>query len=448
MALEWLYISFDCKCLTFSGSEMPGEKLIGTCSQLSLGNFRKAWIRLRHLIAIAELLGLSKAPQNMQPGSLAGLREDDIKRVQLWEFMCSADRLLGMIINRPPITRRFAQPHAQPLIVNGVLQIQLYLKRLTDITTKFYVLDDVSTPEASAQAYASALELDRELRMLASQAPKSWWETDSDSVKSKHLCQYLHYYFMMRVHLPFTMVQNPGDENMYSRLTCMEACEAVARRYESLRQMLPSGIFLSPIMDLLALTATVVLLLTSHSEPASDRIDFLADQVRVQGIAAKVLKVMEDKSRDAAGSNFARQGAITIRSLGALLQQKEGEFRSDHLNVTVPLLGNISVRRNIDRHQAPPIEAQQQAQGLPNVGLWKPTDLPSSQPFDAGVLSQGQFPATTMPTQGNVQWNPLSWSIEDTINENLFQDVFMTDNTDPWGGWQGGYHSNFQFSTS
>src|ERR1700761_4884469 len=105
-------------------------------SQISQGNFHKAWLRVRHCISIAELLGFSKVPIITQPINMTEVPAEDLQRerIQLWEFMCSAERLSGMIINRPPISRRFENPHAQPLTVNGQIQIQVYLKRLTDIT--------------------------------------------------------------------------------------------------------------------------------------------------------------------------------------------------------------------------------------------------------------------------------------------------------------------------
>ncbi|OCT48023.1 putative C6 finger domain protein [Cladophialophora carrionii] len=404
--------------------------------QISQGNFHKAWIRVRHCIALAELLGLSRLPQGSQHNHAGRTQEErsQYHRIQLWEFMCSGERLSGMLVNRPPISRRLEDPSAQPLIVNGIVQTQIYLKRLTDTTAKFHTLDDpVVTHGASAQAYASALELDRELRVLASETPKSWWEQDATEVKAAHLCQMLHYYFVMRVHLPFTVRQGLGEANIYSRLTCLNACEEVAQRYQGLRRLLPSGIFLSPIMDLQALTATVVLLLASHGGAGNNRIELQANNARVQETAAQVLRVMEEKSGDAAGSSFARQGANAIRSLNALLQRSDGAAGSNQLSLKVPLLGNINIRRNINPPPAASTGNQQPAQLMPGTGLWDPIQHPAAQLFDGAALNQLQVAPSTMQEQANWQWNPLSWSIED----NSFQDAFMIDNLDQLGMWQG-----------
>ncbi|KAJ9603199.1 hypothetical protein H2200_012494 [Cladophialophora chaetospira] len=346
-----------------------------------------------------------------------------------------------MVINKPPTSRRL-HPDAQPLVVNGVVSPQIYVQRLTDITSKFYSLDDSgATGGGNDQAYATALELDRELRVLSSQTTRSWWNQDTTQLKPESMCQLLHYYFMMRVHLPFTMRQNSADGNAYSRLTCMEACEEVAQRYQALRRLLPSGIFLSPMLDLQAFTATVVLLLSSHSGPASDRADVQANKLRVQDIAAQVLKVMDERSRDGAGANWARQGAVTIRALHGLLRGGGETIHAGNLSLKVPILGNINVRRNTGHSEM--AKTQQPMQNLPGVGLWKPDAELNSQQMDVASLSQSQLAPLNMQEQTPWQWNPLSWSIEEN-NDNVFQDAFMADNFDQFGTWGGGYN-NFQF---
>jgi hypothetical protein len=353
---------------------------------------------------------------------------------------CSAERLSGMIINRAPMSRRAIDPSSLRLIVDGVVQVDVYLKRLTDITAKFHTMED---PQAtSAQAYESALGLDRELRVLASQTPRLWWSQDLVKAGPDNLCQLLHYYFMMRVHLPFTMRQREGDGHGYSRLACLEACEAVAQRYYALRRLLPSGIFLSPIMDIQALTATVTLLLTTHSGDATERRESQENKAKVHELTTQVLTVMEEKSGDAAGGNFARQGAMAIRSLQTLLKQSDGASVSRQLNLKVPLLGSLNIRRNLDLTPAKaPTSVPQQATQVPaETGLWNPHAQPLSQPFDNAAVTTYQHPQPVTQGPADWQWNPLSWSVEATP-DNMLQDGFMVDSMDPFGTWQGDYTS-------
>ena len=52
-------------------------KANNNCRQISQGNFQKAWIRLRHYIVIAELMGLPKASQTTQlSAAISGVQDE------------------------------------------------------------------------------------------------------------------------------------------------------------------------------------------------------------------------------------------------------------------------------------------------------------------------------------------------------------------------------------
>ena len=322
-----------------------------------------------------------------------------------------------------------------------MVQPRVYLNRLTDITTKIQYLDDMSSTQGSGpELYASALELDRELRVLASQTPKSWWDEDVEHVKPDHIVQILHHYIIMRVHLPFTMRRDPGQEYIYSRLACMDACESVAQRYQSLRRILPSGIFLSQILDLEAFTATVVLLLTSHSWPPMDRIVLETNQARIESVVAQVTKLMDEKSNDTNASNFAQHGVTIIRSLNTLLQQDGDASNVHQLRLKVPLLGNVHIRRNASPPQMPKSKNPQSFQIPSESGLWKLNGPFTPQHHGSRSLNPDTVLGYATQAQAEWQWNPLSWSIEDN-HDNFFQDAFMTDDSDQFAMWQTNYNN-------
>ena len=115
----------------------------------------------------------------------------------------------------------------------------------------------------------------------------------------------------MRVYLPFTMEQNPSEENYSSRLACMAACEQVAQRYQFLRRGLPSGFLLGHILDLQVFSATVVLLLTTHGPLPADLFRFSSDKAWIESEVSQVAKLMGEKANDITHSHFARNGAAT-----------------------------------------------------------------------------------------------------------------------------------------
>ncbi|EXJ90331.1 hypothetical protein A1O1_03430 [Capronia coronata CBS 617.96] len=407
--------------------------------QLCQGKFEKVWLRLRHVIAIAELVGIPMAARAAQRVVGSGAADaSQLESAQLWEMLCSIDRILAMILNLPPGTWRFQHTAREELVVDGVVQVHAYLTKLTDIACRLQSLDDLSTAEGSiADVYASALELDRELRVLASHTPKSWWDEDPGNVRPEHIVQHLHFYIMMRVHLPFTMRGNPDDEYVFSRLACLDACETVARRYQLVRRVFPSGMFLSRILDLQAFTATVVLILMSHSYPSTGRLDMQANKARVEARVLEVINLLEEKCRDSPGSSLTQRGLVTIRSLYTLLQQDWQGSDVQQLRLKVPLLGTVHVRRN--EQGAPASEAH-----LPQA-LQAPMDSAlgmMDQQFNAqsngtsAVVHGAPWPATTQP-QADWSQNPFSWSIEEDYR-NYFQDALMAEDSDQFLMWQSG----------
>ncbi|KIX07248.1 uncharacterized protein Z518_01901 [Rhinocladiella mackenziei CBS 650.93] len=420
--------------------------------QISQGNFQKSWLRLRHFIAVAELIGLPKISQSSQPNKAPGAADDEtqLHKVQLWEFICSADRLLGMMINLPSGARRLQPSHAQALLTaNGTVEPRVYLTRLTDIATKVQDLDDkmsTTTPESGyGELYASSLDLDRELRVLASQAPNSWWHQDVEQVRPDHIVQNLHYYIMMRVHWPFTVRPNPGgEEYTYSRLACMDACEAVARRYQFLRRLLPSGFFLCRILDLQAFTAMVILLLTSHSWPPMNRLDLQTNKARIDGVVTQVITLMDEKSHDSTGSSFTQHAVFTIRSLMTLLQQDGDTSNLCQMRLKVPLLGEVHIRRNACLSQ-PPQSKDWQSFPIPSGSAqWRMNEpLATPQNYGSRPLNPDILSGSATQSQAECHWNPLSWSIEDN-HDNFFQDPLMAESFDQCDMWQPDYN-NFWF---
>ncbi|KFX93958.1 hypothetical protein V490_04586 [Pseudogymnoascus sp. VKM F-3557] len=368
------------------------------------GNFQKGWLQLRHYIAVAELMGLPRPSGAYQPNKPTGPDNDEVQRqrAQIWESLCSADGLSGMIVNLP-CASQYQQSYSLPLSVDGVIQPRAYLVRLMHISTKIQYRDEGS----SAELYASTLDLDRQLNVLMSQTPKSWWTLSSGKVQPESVVQFLHYCVKMRIHLSFAMRRDAGDEYIYSRMACKEACELAVERYQFLRQELPSNIFMSQALDLQAFTATVIIILTSYI--SRDRLS-----PRINSAVTQVITIMEEKSIKAAGFDFALRGASTIRALKKLLQD-EGTSGMQELTLSVPLLGKVHVRRNSHGSKRPEVKPVPQEQGVPPLAF-----IPQAQ--------------------GDYQWDSLSWSIDDRY-EDFFQAALNVGSVDQFSMWDSGYNN-------
>ncbi|KAF2095104.1 putative C6 finger domain protein [Rhizodiscina lignyota] len=419
------------------------ERLIGTiqglglallCGRLQIfqGNFQKGWLQLRRAIAIAELLGLPQIFQAVQIHAANGGYDDESKlqKAQLWESICALDRISGTILNLPTGTKRYQHVKAEPLVIDGVVQPRAYLYKLANIAVKTRYVDDMNTPQScSAELYSSVLDLDRELRNLTSQVPKSWWAEDVH-VEARHIIAFWQQYVTMRVHLPFALHRDPGEEYLYSRISGIDACRSVVKRYQHLRRTLPSTFFLGRFLDLQVFTATVVLLLALHSTPSPSRLNMQADKAEIESLVAQIIELMDEKSHDV-GANFARHGVVTIRSLIKLLRQDENTANPEELTLKVPLLGQLHVRRNVRIEKERQVQIMRASEIPPEPGSWKSNNtVPQANPL---ALAASTNPASQVQ-QGlpNLPWDPFSWSIENN-HDDIFQDALMGDNFDDLG---------------
>jgi hypothetical protein len=395
---------------------------------MSQGDLQKAWLRLRHFIAVAELMGLPNASQAVQSGQANGVErsETQLHRAQLWQSFCAADGISGVVLNLPPSISPSQRPKPQTLAIDGVVQPRAYMSRLIAITTKIQYRDSTNaTIGSNAQLYASTLELDRELKVLAAETPKSWWVQPVGHVQPHHLVQFLHCCINMRIHLSFAMRTDLDEQYTYSRLTCRRACESVTEHYRFLRRGLPSGIFLSRCLDLQVFIATIVLHLTCQSSPCTSLPNTRVDQVKVDSVVTEVIEVMCAQSKNTAVSHFAQHCVKSIRSLKGLLQKDDGVDLKE-LTLKVPLLGKVHVRRNCYMRET---ASQYSVEVSAEAGSSEPNEhFTNTQEHGCIPLEIAEHTISSSNAQQEVPWDPFSWSIEDPCGD-CFQDTLMLDDT-------------------
>jgi hypothetical protein len=187
--------------------------------------------------------------------------------------------------------------------------------------------------------------------------------------------------------------------------------------------MLPPGFFLSGMLDLQVFSATVVLLLTSHSSPSTNRFNLRIDKTRIDTVVGQVINLMRDRSDGAPNSDSAQNAASTLYALNHLLREDDNGNQMHQLTVKVPLLGKVHVRRNPRTLQAPKAD-KPWFQHQPDPGAWKQNE----QFFPASFQGNPSM-GTTWGAQEDWQLDGLSWSIENS-HENFFQDSLMMDTFD------------------
>jgi hypothetical protein len=322
---------------------------------LGRGNLKSTWITLRRVVAIAELIGLPRASyeREIPAGTRAPTRKHGTPsdpeglrlKAMVWEAICATDRNFSMMMNISAGTARYAFPLNKSLSGDGNTSAQAYNYQLSAICAAGFEIDESYVRGVSeAECYEAVLSADSRLRVLAGQAPRTWWQTNDTDPLAERLVKFWHYYITARVHLRPAMTNDDiGDQYTYSRTVCRDACQNAVRRFCRFRLSIPSGFFVCRMLDVQAFTAATFLLISSRSYGAdpgsgSQSPRALIDPQRMDLVRELVecFKLVSDQ----AGSGFAREAVTALTSLESLIQGK-CTGQSGPLRLQVPMLGTV-----------------------------------------------------------------------------------------------------------
>ena len=167
-----------------------------------------------------------------------------------------------MMWSLPIATADFPLPMRPVADMHGELILQSFVHRLADIASQVLELDDLHASAKSAIKVSSiVMTIDQQLQVLAQAVPKSWWEINWSEMSPAALFQYWYTYITIRAHLRLALAYDHDQRFVYNFMSCLSACQDLARRYVSMSPLLPKGFFLRAIIDLQAFSAVIFLLL-------------------------------------------------------------------------------------------------------------------------------------------------------------------------------------------
>lgn len=330
------------------------------------------WIRLRRIVALAELIGLPRASRLLSATSTQQQRS----AADLWNSICVVDRLAGMMFNLPSATKNYATMHMDVISPNGTVNIQAYTGRLTEVALSVHELDASATSERPGfEQMSKVFAIDEKLRSLADLTPPAWWIHSVQYMTPERLVQYWHHYFTVRTHLRLALADDESGRFRLNYNTCVSASQNMARRYMDLRPLLPAGFFACRITDFQILTAAVFLVFDSNKpDPTqSNTSGTLIEQL------ADALVVASEKS----GGDFAKKAAVAIHSLQALMRNPpNGGNNQEEMSLNVPMLGKLAVTRRTKQAQAPEhVHATQTITGWDSAPDAQMLDHAAVEPF-------------------------------------------------------------------
>lgn len=319
------------------------------------------WVVSRRVIALAELLGLPRAAttlaslESMEPTSSASRISRLKQRAQAWESICAIDRITSMVCSLPLATANYPLPQRPLLDSSGKVNVQAYLYSLAGIASRMLELDGMkSARKPLSELFNAVMKTDYELQSLASSPGNDWWNMKpSTDFPIDIVLQYWHKYFIVRTHLQLALTYDGQNEQFaFNFITCLNACQDLARRYLFLRPAAPTGFFAIWVIDMQAFTSAVFLQLASYrmtDKHGPGRLSHGFDVNIVADLIEQVVKTME-LSTGKAGGDFAQQAASVIRSLDSLLRRPQVP-ESQTISLSLPLIGTIQISRRPDSRE-------------------------------------------------------------------------------------------------
>ncbi|KAI7378264.1 hypothetical protein KC328_g13978 [Hortaea werneckii] len=437
--VERLVIAEDALVESLAGIEVA---LLWLRIQLGRARIKKMYIVIRRIVAFAELSGLpgaSKAMESRRSGAVAGTIDRDLwHKAELWESICAVDRIMSMMWSMPLGTLHSPLPERELLDSHGRVITQSYVSRQAQIASRILDLDSMSSSgKPGYEMFNTVMSIDQELRYLANQVPSTWWKINWPSLESSAILQYWHQYLIVRTHVRLALTQDPNQQFAFNFATCMEASQALARRYGALRPLLPIGFFASRVIDLQAFTGAVFLLLASQRNvlAGNNRLgssDNSSEAEANRTLAHGIVDTMERSAADATGTaaDFGRHAAGAIRSLSNLLLQPPSDGGYQKVTLHLPLIGNIHVTRKPAANTA----SQSGGEGVSSGYLQQYPQSAVQTDLSNSVVND----PTTDAAQGFLMGDPhlgmLSYSMEipDTFYPTLNDDIF---NSEQWFTW-------------
>lgn len=313
----------------------------------------KLWLGIRRVIALAELIGMPRASYaastfcnqaELNTSSEISQSGRKNKAMELWYSICTIERMACLMYNLPIGTSSYDLPKQPITFRGGKMPFKAYVMRMADAISGIQSLDNMrDDPALESAALEKTLKIDSELRTLANAAPKEWWTMKDGEPSADQILQYMTKYFTVRTHLWLAMRADARERYPYSYSVCAEACQELSIRYVKLRTSLPNGFFMSRVLDLQVLTGMVFILSQTVSRSSMSPVD--QDLRDTDSIAEQVLDTMDSVSQESNG-DFAKQGAVALRSLRTLLSSPGSSSDGlQSLTLSIPLLGKIHVRR-------------------------------------------------------------------------------------------------------
>ncbi|OTB16582.1 hypothetical protein K445DRAFT_316856 [Daldinia sp. EC12] len=262
------------------------DDLVGSCEGLTAltlmslyhanaGNLRKSWLTLRRAIAVTQLMGADRWPNDKRLKSVDP-KSDPATRLRgstLWYRINFNDRFLSLLLGLPAASED--NSFATPERMDGDIPTHKLSKLHTVISGAIIKRNANSNGKGAAAADASfgiTHDIDRSLEAAAKSMSPDWWlpvdPPDTATASAQELLdahmhvmmQMNHNHLLILIHLPY-FIRDPKERRWdYSKTTCLQASRKVLEAYLVFRHLTDAA-GACRHTDYGALTASMTLLL-------------------------------------------------------------------------------------------------------------------------------------------------------------------------------------------
>ncbi|KAI1211757.1 uncharacterized protein F4807DRAFT_400922 [Annulohypoxylon truncatum] len=322
------------------------------------GNLRKSWLALRRALAVAQLMGVDRWPDD-KPLKSVDPRSDPGTRTRagpLWYRTNFTDRYLSLLLGLSAASDD--DSFADPLRLAQSTPIER-LEKLHTVITGAIIKRNMNTSRASPEAaFGTTQAIDCDLEMAAKTMSAEWWQPllpidasmatprELVRIQSRVMMQMNHHHLLILLHLPY-MMRDPKERRWdYSKTTCLHASRELLQVYLVFRDLTDAASACRHT-DYGALTAAMTLLLGYLDPKLRARNAAIASRRDAdREVVTKVRDVMK-KIAERDGDKLAREASDIITRLLPLADVDltiSGHGENDApVRLEIPYLGTINI---------------------------------------------------------------------------------------------------------
>jgi hypothetical protein len=311
----------------------------------NIGRPRKAWTIIRRGLSHSMLLGMHRCIV------LPHARSPYLKRQEsVWWHLLECDSYLSLLLGLPSFLVTCLYNSKDGAInTSEAMSASIFRRNLSIIVSAISQM----SPEISPLSLLKTIEIDNQLRDLAHNMPRCWWDlvvpsrdniSEIMDLNERMNAQIWFYQAQAYLHLPFIVenIDNHSYEQNHEK--CLQASREIMKIYIILREVLGATIHICRIIDFQTFTAAVILILGLLSRKHNITVDHSGQDKSDWNLIHQVV----DAFRQVSVEDENLTAVQCLQSLEKLVSIGQGRFPTENefskSRIFIPYFGMISVR--------------------------------------------------------------------------------------------------------